>query len=132
MCFGKTFGFSGKSTKDLRLFTHIRQQQKVFFGFSWFWKAFSVCKYEILIDSFFLCIKSNKYIRTSVNGPKKALQAALEGLETNDLRLKEDRTIVPSALEVCFIQGVPILSAKSNFDVIAQKIGQISKVKIFS
>ena len=66
-----------------------------------------------------------------MNGPKKALQAGLEGLETNDLRLKEDRTIVPSALEVCFILGVPILSAKSNFDVIAQKIGQISKVKIF-
>ena len=57
-----------------------------------------------------------------MNGPKKALQAGLEGLETNDLRLKEDRTIVPSALEVCFIQGVPILSAKSNFDVIAKKL----------
>ena len=67
-----------------------------------------------------------------MNGPKKALQAGLEGLETNDLRLKEDRTIVPSALEVCFIQGVPISGAKSNFDVIAQKVGQISKVKIFA
>ena len=39
-----------------------------------------------------------------MNGPKKALQAGLEGLETNDLRLKEDRTIVPSALKVCFTQ----------------------------
>ena len=67
-----------------------------------------------------------------MNGPKKALQAGLEGLETNDLRLKEDRTIVPSAQEVCFTQGVPILSAKGHFEVIAQKIGQISKVKIFS
>ena len=66
-----------------------------------------------------------------MNWPKKILEAVLEGLETNDLRLKEDRTIVPSALKVCFIQGVTILSAKSNFDVIAQKIGQISKVKIF-
>ena len=30
------------------------------------------------------------------------------------------------------LQGVPTLSAKSSFDVTARKIGQISKIKIFS
>ena len=30
------------------------------------------------------------------------------------------------------IQGVPTLSDKSNFDVMARKFGQISKVKVFS
>ena len=30
------------------------------------------------------------------------------------------------------LQGVPTLSDKSNFDVTARKLGQISKIKVFS
>ena len=49
-------------------------------------------------------------------------------LDYDELKTKSTWLKLGSA----FVQGVPTLSDKSNFDVMARKFGQISKVKVFS